>query len=116
MMDVSWDLRGMPVWERAETVLDRARQLHAGDSFDFTMEFEPRPLVTRVEQESGIVHCRWQRVGEHEWRVTVTRPVESPGASPLTTALRRSIFRDVSPDALAMLAESMCERTARKNE
>ena len=116
-METVVDLRGVPVWERAETVLERARGLHAGESFEFKMECDPRALAVRVEQETGgMLHCRWEWVGEDEWHVAVSPLVDAHDASPLTAALRRSSFHAVSADTLSVLAESMSERTARKNE
>jgi len=117
MMEAVVDLRGLPVWERAETVLERARGLRAGESFEFKMECEPRALAIRLEQETGgMLHCRWEWVGEDEWHVSVSPFDDAQDASPLTTALRRSAFHAVSADTLSVFAEAMSEHTAHKNE
>lgn len=112
------DLRGVPVWERAATVLDRSSTLSPGETFEFKMELDPRALIARLEQQApDELKYRAQRVAENEWRVAITRLNFSHDESLTSRALSRSpVFGALGGDALSLVLESLTERTARKGE
>jgi CRP-like cAMP-binding protein/uncharacterized protein (DUF2249 family) len=113
----AFDLRRVPVWERAALVLERADDLPAGFSFEFLMELDPRALISRLEQlRPGEFAFRYRNVG-CEWHVTFTRARIEEGASTLSCALARSaVFGVLEADARARIAESCVERVARKGQ
>ncbi len=110
------DLRRLPVWERAAIVLDRSDALGAGGSFDFMMERDPRALTARLEQlRPGQLVFEQRRVGDAEWRVTLTRVRAEDSSSLLSSALARSpLLSQLSESARSLLGERMSEHTARK--
>lgn len=114
----SVDLRDLPVWERAATVLEECGKLAAGGSFDFLIEIDPRALIGRLEQlRPGEFTFEHRLLGEGEWRVRLTRVNVDPNASSLATALRRSpAFDRLSERGRAQVAEAMSEHTARKGQ
>ncbi len=112
------ELRGMPVWERASTVLGESAALAAGGTFEFISDVDPRALMARLEQlrpaEFSFEH---RQVGESVWRIKLTRLHVDPQASSLSVALRRSpVFSRLSENACAKLREVMTEHSARKSQ
>lgn len=112
------DLRALPVWERASSVLEQSGKLAAGSSFEFLTEVDPRALSTHLEQLlPGEFSFEQRHIGEGEWHVKLTRLLLDPQASSLTSALRRSaVFSRLDDNARAKLVESMTEHTARKGQ
>lgn len=112
------DLRNLPVWERAATVLDEAGKLAAGASLQFLTEVDPRALMARLEQlRPGEFRFDHLHIGGNEWAVTLTRVHVDAQASSLAFALRRSaVFSRLDENARAQISESMSEQTARKGQ
>lgn len=112
------DLRQLPVWERASTVLEESDKLAAGGSFEFFTEVHPRALMARLDQlRPGEFTFEHRHIGENDWRVKLTRSRVDPRASSLSVALARSsVFSRASENARAKLAEIMTEHTARKGQ
>jgi len=110
------DLRNLPVWERATTVLEESGRLDAGCSVAFLTDVDPRALIARVEQlRPAEFTFDYRHVGAGAWRVTLTRAYADPQASSLTSALRRSpVFSCLDGNAHAQLEEVMAEYSARK--
>lgn len=112
------DLRNLPVWERAATVLEEAGKLAAGASFEFLTEVDPRALIARLEQlRPGEFRFEQRNVGASEWRVNLTRAHVDPDSSSLAAALRRSsVFTRLDDNARAQVIEAMTEQQARKGQ
>lgn len=112
------DLRELPVWERASTVLDESAKLAAGGSFEFLTEVDPRALMARLEQlRPGEFSFEHRQVGEATWRVRLLRLHADSQTSSLDAALGRSpLFARLSENARARVAEAMTEHTARKGQ
>lgn len=110
------DLRELPVWERASTVLEESTKLAAGASFEFLTEVDPRALMARLEQlRPGEFSFEHRQIGEAEWRVRLVRLHVDLQSSSLEAALRRSpIFSRLSDNARARIVETMTEYSARK--
>lgn len=112
------DLRNLPPWDRASTVLAESDQLSAGGWFEFLTEVDPRALMARLEQlRPGEFSFEHRHLGDAEWHVKLMRLHVDPQASSLNAALRRSpVFSRISENARAALAESVVEQTARKGQ
>lgn len=112
------DLRNLPVWERAATVLEEAAKLAAGASFEFLTEVDPRALVARLEQlRPSEFRFEQRHLGGNEWHVMLTRVHVDPHSSSLAAALRRSaVFSRLDENARAQIIESATEQTARKGQ
>lgn len=112
------DLRNLPVWERAATVLEEAGKLAAGGAFQFLTEVDPRALIARLEQlRPGEYRFEHRHVGGSEWRVSLTREHVDPYSSSLATAMRRSsVFGTLDDNGRAQIIEGMTEQTARKGQ
>ena len=112
------DLRGLPVWERAATVLERSDALGIGNSFSFLTEVDPRALMARLEQlRPGQLAFHQRHIGEGEWRVVLTRAQIEEDASSLDAALRRSpIFSSLTESVRNALGGAMSEHLARKGD
>lgn len=112
------DLRNLPVWERASTVLEESAKLGIGDSFTFLTEVDPRALVLRLEQlRPGEFSFEYRHLGGAEWRVVLKRVHLDPDASSLAAALRRSpVFAHVEENSRARLMEAIAEHNARKGQ
>lgn len=112
------DLRNLPVWERASTVLEESAKLGIGDSFVFLTEVDPRALVSRLEQLCpGEFSFEYRHLGGAEWRVILKRVHLDPDASSLAAALRRSaIFAHVDENSRARLMEAVAEHSVRKGQ
>ena len=112
------DLRNLPVWERAATVLEEAGKLAAGEFFEFLTEVDPRALVARLEQlRPDEFRFEQRNVGVGEWRVTLTRSHIDSDSSSLASALRRSsVFAHLDENARAQIIEAMTEQHARKGQ
>src|SRR5579864_3421158 len=109
------DLRGLPVWDRAERVLEHSDLLATGDSFEFVTEIDPRALLSRLEQlRSGRLAFAQRRIGENEWHVTLTRVQTEEGVLSLDAALRRSrVFSKLNASVRSQMKESSTLHTAR---
>lgn len=118
MVTQALDLRDLPVWERASTVLEESDKLGAGGSFEFLTEVDPRALMARLEQlRPGEFSFAHRHLGENEWRVSLTRLIADGHATTLTAALQRSpVFSRLSENGRARLSEAMTEHTARKGQ
>jgi uncharacterized protein (DUF2249 family)/CRP-like cAMP-binding protein len=112
------DLRNLPVWERASTVLEESRRLAAGGSFAFITEVDPRALIARLEQlRPSELSFEHRQIGDAEWRVVLTRVHVDPRVSTISAALHRSPpFSHLSENARARVIESMTEHAARKGQ
>lgn len=112
------DLRRLPIWERASTVLERSDALESNGSFDLLLEFDPRALIARLEQlRPGQLAFRRRHVGEGEWRITLTRVhVEQQPSSPAAAFSRSPIFSTMSETSRERLLDAMMESTARKGQ
>lgn len=112
------DLRNLPVWERASTVLEESTKLGAGGSFEFLTELEPRALIARLEQlRPAEFSFEYRHLGDNEWHVKLTRANVDPEASSLASALRRSsVFSRLDGAPRARILESMTEHAARKGQ
>jgi uncharacterized protein (DUF2249 family)/CRP-like cAMP-binding protein len=112
------DLRRLPIWERASTVLERSDALESNGSFDLLLEFDPRALIARLEQlRPGQLSFSRRNVGEGEWRITLTRVHVDSQASSLDAALTRSpIFSTLSRQGRMRMLESFTESSARKGQ
>jgi CRP-like cAMP-binding protein/uncharacterized protein (DUF2249 family) len=112
------DLRNLPVWERASTVLDEAAKLETGASLEFLTEVDPRALIARIEQlHPGEFAFEPRHLGGNEWRIRLTRVQVDSQATSLSAALRRSpVFSSLDENALAQLMEAASEHTARKSQ
>lgn len=112
------DLRNLPVWERASTVLEESDKLTVGDSFVFLTEVDPRALVLRLEQlRPAEFSFEYRHLGGSEWRVVLKRIHLDPEASSVAAALRRSaVFARLDENARARLMESVAEHNARKGQ
>jgi len=112
------DLRRLPVWERAATVLERADSLATGGTFEFLTEIDPRALMSRLEQlRPDQLAFEHRHLGDSGWHVTLRRVHLEAGASSLAVALRRSpVFSKLSENARSLLSESMTEQVARKGQ
>ena len=83
------DLRRLPVWERAATVLERADSLATGGTFEFLTEIDPRALMSRLEQlRPDQLAFEHRHLGDSGWHVTLRRVHLEAGASSLAVALR----------------------------
>ena len=113
------DLRRLPVWERAATVLERADSLATGGTFEFLTEIDPRALMNRLEQlrPDQLAFEHRHLGGESGWHVTLRRVHLEEGASSLAVALRRSpVFSKLSENVRSLLSGSMTEHAARKGQ
>lgn len=112
------DLRELPVWERATTVLEESNKLAAGGSFEFLTEVDPRALMARLEQlRPGEFSFEHRHVGESEWRVRLIRLHVDAQATSIESALRRSpVFSRLSENGRARLIEAVSEHSARKGQ
>lgn len=112
------DLRELPVWERASTVLEESGKLAAGGSFEFFTEVDPRALMARLEQlRPGEFSFEHRQVGDASWRVQLVRLTAGSATSSLETGLRRSpIFARLSEIGRARVADAMTEHNARKGQ
>lgn len=112
------DLRNLPVWERAATVLEETGKLAAGTSFQFLTEVDPRALIARLEQlRPGEFRFEHRNAGGNEWHVTLTRVLVDPQSSSLAAALRRSpVFSRLDENARSQIIEAMTEQSARKGQ
>lgn len=112
------DMRGLPVWERAAAVMDRASQMPIGQTFEFKMELDPRPLLVHLDELLPLaLDARYWRVGEREWRVAVRRVPYQTRSTLLSAMLRKSaVFAELTENAKAVLTEAAIERVARKGE
>jgi CRP/FNR family transcriptional regulator len=112
------DLRNLPVWERASTVLEESAKLGTGDSLEFLTEVDPRALIARIEQlHPDEFAFEPRHLGGNEWRVRLTRSYFDAHASSLAAAMRRSpVFSTLDENARAQLMESVSEHTARKGQ
>lgn len=110
------DLRNLPVWERAATVLEEAGKLAAGGSFQFLTEVDPRALIARLEQlRPGEYRFEQRHIGGSEWRVSLVRERVDPQSSSLAAAVRRSpVFAGLDDNGRAQVMEAMTEQNARK--
>lgn len=118
MTEERFDLRRLPVWERAAAVDERVLELSAGASFNFLTEVDPRALIGRLEQlhPAQLAFHAWN-LGDAEWQVTVSRLQSDPEASSLQSAIKRSaVFGLLAPELQALLLRGASEHTARKGE
>ncbi|HLI96976.1 MAG TPA: DUF2249 domain-containing protein [Candidatus Baltobacteraceae bacterium] len=112
------DLRNLPVWERASTVLEESPKLGTGASLEFLTEVDPRALIARIEQlHPGEFTFEPRHLGGNEWRVRLTRSHYDPQASTLAAAFRRSpIFSALDENARAQFIEATSEHHTRKGQ
>lgn len=93
----------MPVWERAEAVLDRLDGLQSGGHFEIVTDVEPRALVRHVEElRPGHLFRHW-RTGKDAWAVRFERFDEGGSHDALWLAVRKN-------PAFALLDESQRRR------
>lgn len=112
------DLRGMPVWERPARVFDAFDRLPPGETMLFITENEPRGLASRIEQtRKHELILEPHRVGDREWRVSITRAaVEIDAPSPLGILRRCRVFTEASDLARSSLAAHATLHTARRGQ
>lgn len=116
--DERYDLRHLPVWERAAIVSARVDALAPGESLAFITELDPRPLLVMLQDDRpDQLSTDYRRISEREWHVDVTRFDVSKVAPSANVALHRSaLFAALDESARAKLAQSAFERTFRKGD
>ncbi len=118
VQDLDVDVRGLPVWERPGRIFERFDQLALGETVAFLTENEPRGLAGRIEQHRpSQARVETMRVGDGEWRISLTRVDVERAASTVASVFRRcSIFSGLDDVARARLVAQATERALTKGQ
>jgi CRP-like cAMP-binding protein/uncharacterized protein (DUF2249 family) len=110
------DVRGLPVWERPQRVLEVLDRLPDNGAVLIVTENEPRGLVTQIalSQRSDVI-VDHRRVGDREWHVRVKR-AEGNGEelTPVSALKRVAEFSELPDDAIASLALRATQHSVRR--
>jgi CRP-like cAMP-binding protein/uncharacterized protein (DUF2249 family) len=118
MKSTQLDVRGLPVWERPQRVLDLLDTLPEDGSILIVTENEPRGFVTKValSAHSDVVIDR-KRVGEREWHVQIRRIAgNGEDLTPAAVLKRVAEFSDLPAEALTALALRATVHSARRGQ
>ncbi|HTX59573.1 MAG TPA: helix-turn-helix domain-containing protein [Verrucomicrobiae bacterium] len=113
------DLRGLPVWERPEMVLEALDRLPDGTPLAFITENEPLGLTARISErfsdDGRQLVLESRSVGRGTWRISITRRESEPSRHPVAGLLAATpAFAGLEAVVRDRLAASAISRSARR--
>lgn len=112
------DLRSIPIWERANRVVDEIEQLGHGASFTYLTEIDPRALIAHIQMEyADSFAFDVRRLGDQEWQITVECVADDRDGDACSAAFsRNAALALLGQRARAELLACAQERAFRKGE